>query len=217
MPRRGTKRAAARRSFDWVTNLETYNRATYTLTAGAGAKLVLPLTYPASSQSVMLRGASITPSGAAFGINSTAYQSGVIYPSNKSMRVHRVRGWLCFNPSAWAIGNSSFIGVRLGKWEMTIDTQQFLLDAEYTMWANSGGTGGAAYVFADEKNYGEWRIFWGFSDNGAIRSLYIDKNYGQRGIDLAADESFAVNIEMDSGSTTQRVVPWLRTLVSTGD
>lgn len=200
------------RSYDWVSNIETYNRGTYTVTAGAASKLVLPLTYTMQSRTVLGQGGSVAPNAAGMWAVED-FQSAVSLPSGGSQRVHRVRGFLNFNPSTWAVGNTTYIGVRLMKFELTPDTGQALLDPEYTMWAASATS--QAYIYADEKFYFEDRIFHSFSDNKPTVSRRIDVNFGRRGVDLAGDEAFCIYVETDTGSISTRTTFFLRTLMST--
>lgn len=122
-----------------------------------------------------------------------------------------VEGTLFFEPTTWALGNVIALGVRLGVLEQDSALPVPVVDTDYSMWVNGATTEPARFANNGRSNMREWRMWRGFSDNGAVFQAHF-RWRGRR--KLEGTEALFLWMELQTTSVNLRYQTWFRSLVS---
>lgn len=204
-----------KRHFDWVyrTNaiasdgsidgLGTYQNVASTLVGGGSAAWILYDSH--NHKELLLRGQS-PPGGVQQSLSMAARAEG------RNPLIRRVSAMIRVNPSAWALGSSYVIGLRLGIFEQDPDTGNVLLDVSYSMFADLGNAYVADWANSRE-NLREYRRYVLFTDASSSGQMHVQLNWaGMRR--LLPHQCLAIYAETQGGSVNTTWQRWCRTLVA---
>lgn len=206
------RRAAPARKMDWVYRSGGYSANDYVQDGlGTYGPLVTAINSgPANANARILYDSRNYLREFAFSAAGPVALGREARAEGRKPQMAMVEGWVYLEPSAWAIGNVAAMGMRVGVYEQSVIDGFISVDANYSMWADGPAESAAMWANAQRQNVLERRIWWGFGDNSAVRTVYFRQRVNRY---LSDNECLAIYFEVPNTSVNVRMQCWLRTLV----
>lgn len=199
---------------DWIYNAQSYSTEVYSLAAGLGSAIALPLTVSQNARRAILYG---SPGVEPTWTDAYQVQAGAALPEGGRQRVYGVDFWCSATPTDLAAGSIFGLGIRLVHFEQDNPTGAALIPVEYSMWED--GAGSVPTQWANSGFLKEMRDFQLFST--AIAGLvnrsaftYRMRWRSRRGLTLGNERGLYIYMETVPGSRSLLIRPFARTLMA---
>lgn len=213
--RSGTRRPKG----DWVYRAHAVNSSGTSDNLGSYVQTVPSLgTGPTNARAVVLYDSKyfmmqLVRIGAISGLG-TGYQlpSAARAEGNRPL-ILRVQGTVYWLANTWSLGNRMSVGIRIIKTSQDIATGAALLDADYSMWADTAGARPADWANARALNL--WERRFETQNNGDQPSIIYRSINVKLRTRLNPDEALYMYTEAEGGASSVSMLPqyWLRTFV----
>lgn len=153
-------------------------------------------------------------------VNSLAlapiFISGAARAEGRRPTILAVEGVVFVIGSDWSLGSELSMGMRIGVFEQSVDTGNFVIDPSYSMWGNPvGAAENNVSIWANNGRNNAWerRPFLRYMPGNEKNYIQVFVRWrGRRR--LEPSECFGLYTELEPGSNACQCQYWLRTLVA---